>query len=221
MLASCAFTAPAAAQTAVLDTDVNIAEFGKTNVDEQQPAAASKPKLNIGAAIEVMQGLDDQTIVTPQFNWGAGDCGGFGFVDIFVDGGPLKFLGNTTVDCSVAKGVFASVEAGATNFGVSGKVGIGAVLPVPGMIFAKATVYPLVKGDDRPQVKLTWLSKDLKLGKGVAVYAAGFARFRDKAPDVAQPQLWLKIDGMPFEVGGKAAIFGKKTDFYIGIKRNF
>jgi hypothetical protein len=214
ILASCAFAAQAQAQIAVLDTDVNIAAL-------ESPVETKAKSFDVGGSVELLQGTDGATILTPQYHWRSGKCDGFGFVDIFVDGGPLKFLGDNTINCKVAGPVFVSAEAGATNFGVTAKAGIGVDVPLPGMIFTRVTAYPVVtRGDgDRPQVKVTWLSKDLKLGKKVSAYTTGFARFRDGAPDVAQPQIWLKVDGLPFEVGAEAAFFGsEKPGVLFGIK---
>lgn len=183
--------------------------------------AAEVASLDIGAAVEVLHSTEGNTVITPSYNWRLGDCGGFGFADVFPDGGPLDFLTDNTVDCKVAGPVFASVEAGATNFGTTFKAGIGANVPVPGMQFVTITAYPFVtRGDgNRRQLKVVWRSEDFELANNVSIYASGFARFRDGAPDVVQPQVWVRVNDSPVEFGGEIAFFGSDATVLVAIKR--
>jgi hypothetical protein len=183
-----------------------------------QPASAQ----DIGGGVEVLQSTDGQTVATATYNWRSGKLDGFGFVDVFPNGGPLDFLTSHTVNYEIDGPVFASAEIGATNFGQTVRAGVGVNLPVPGMRFTRVTAYPFVQGDgDRRQVKVTWMSEDLRISDDVSVYTTGFARFRDGAPDVAQPQFLVKIDDVPVEFGAEVGFFGSQTSVSAMIRMSF
>jgi len=162
------------------------------------------------------------TTITPEYAWGKGKCGGFGFLDVYSEGS-LEYITNHTVDCEVTKGFFVSTEAGFSNFGTAFKFGGGIALPLPGMVFTKVTWYPEVMGDggDTSQVKVTWMSEDISVTSSTELYFSGFARFRKGTPNIVQPQVWFKNEKWPVEIGSEVSMYGRDTTIQIALKYNF
>ncbi|MBX2866442.1 hypothetical protein KTR10_00560 [Candidatus Kaiserbacteria bacterium] len=175
--------------------------------------------------VHILQAVNNGglTTVTPEYAWKKGTCGGFGFVDLYVTNTSKDFFTNHVVDCSLSKYAFASTEVGATNGGFTVKAGAGIQLSVPGMKFVRATWYPAVTHDagDRAQVKFAWLSENVRLTDNIDIYTSGFVRIRHNAPNVAQPQVWMNVKSLPFEVGTEVGIFGDTTTVQVAIKYKF
>ena len=85
-------------------------------------------------------------------------------------------------------------------------------------IYAQKTIF----GPDADRIiGVSWGTKDLRLTDDVSMYASGFADFKKTAPDVVEPQLWLKFDDSPIEVGTEVSIFGEQTSMSAAVKFKF
>ena len=185
------------------------------------PALADDGYIN--ANVHVLAGDD---IVTGEYDWASGRFSGYGFVDKSLKGDLV--ITDHEVRAQVAGPFYASVEVGYNRFGgAMGKVGVGVnltKLPVvrDGFVYLQVYAQKTVFGPDADHlVGTSWGTKDLRLTKGVAVYASGFADIKHNEPDVVQTQLWLKFDHSPVEIGGEWAFFGKQQSVSAAVKFKF
>lgn len=170
--------------------------------------------------------VGEENVATVEYAWANGDLSGFGFVDKSIDSD--FFITDHEVRLDVEGPVYVSAELGYNRFGgEQGKVGVGvrlSGLPVIRDNFVYLNVYAqhTVFGPDSERIiGVSWATKDLRVTDGVSVYASGFADIRHDAPDVIQPQLWLKFDDSPVEVGTEVSIFGDQASVSAAAKFNF
>ena len=177
----------------------------------------------IDANVHILVGAD---VASAEYSWAKGDLSGFGFVDKSLNSDFI--ITDHEVRAQVVEPVYVSAEVGYNRFGGERmKVGVGVKLgdlPVvrDNFVYLNAYAQHTVHGSDADQiVGVSWGTKDLRLTDDVSIYASGFADFKSSAPDVIQPQLWLKFDKVPVEVGGEVSIFGKQTDYSLSVKFKF
>ena len=187
------------------------------------PAMAEESDLDVSGAVMIFQGQNDSTVVTGEYSWQIGDIGGFGFVDKNLDGS--GHFTNHEIRATVTGPIFVLAEAGHHPGGDFQLVGAGVrlgQLPVvrDGFRFLNVSAEKSF-GANADQVKVVWMTEDLGIDDSVKIYSSGFVRIRKNAPDVAQPQGWLKVDGLPFEVGGELDVFGNNKNMEVGVKLNF
>ena len=180
-------------------------------------------ELDVGANVHILQGETGSTVVTAEYDWQLGNLGGFGFVDKNVDG--TGYFTNHEVRLDVHGPVYALAEVGGSPAWDFQLVGVGVKLrnlPVvrDNFVFLNVTA-ELARGANANQFKIVWRTRDLKLTEDVSVYSSGFARFRIDAPDVIQPQVWVKIKDIPVEFGSEIAVFGDTVNVQVAVKVNF
>ncbi len=173
-----------------------------------------------GGNVQFLYATDPGATVTPEYLWKGENCGGLSFVDLYEDS---RFFTNNVIDCAVSDNFFVGTELSANNRGETAKLGIGRSFSVPGMKVFRVTAYPGVWSEfgDQPQVKFVWLTNDWQLTDTLAMYSTGFFRARKDAPDLYQPQVWLKKEGINFQLGCEVLGVGNHSDFQIAIKYVF
>ena len=190
-------------------------------------ALSAAPALAKGGFIEAnTHVLVGDNTVTAEYVWADGRFSGFGFVDKSLDSDFV--ITDHEVRAQVAGLFYLSAELGYNRFGgTMGKVGAGVSLgqlPVvrDHFVYLRAYAQKTVFGPDAGRIiGASWGTKDLRLTKGVSAYASGFADIKRNAPDVVQPQLWLKFDNVPIEAGTEVSIFGKHTTVSAAVKLKF
>lgn len=170
-----------------------------------------------GSNIQVLNGNDRGTTVTPEYFWKSDMCGGLSFIDLYERG---QFFTNNVIDCNVGDNIFVGAEISATNNGETLKLGIGHAFAFPSTKVLRITAYPGVWSGfgDEPQIKVVWLTEDLLLTDTVSLYSTGFYRFRQGIPDAYQPQLWLKKEGWRTHVGIEVFGVGHQHDVQLALK---
>lgn len=186
------------------------------------PAQADDGYINANTHVLV----GDEKVVTAEYSWASGPLSGFGFVDKSLNSDFV--ISDHEVRGNVAGPVYVSVEVGYNKFGGEmGKIGAGVNLgglPAIQDNFVFLNVYaqkPVFGPSFNHLVGVSWGTKDLRVAEGVSVYASGFADIKSGAPDVVQPQAWLKFDDSPIEVGTEVSFFGKETSFSGAVKFKF
>ncbi|MEK7462393.1 MAG: hypothetical protein AAB618_02355 [Patescibacteria group bacterium] len=167
--------------------------------------------------------VGEEKAITAEYAWADGSFSGFGFIDKSLNSDFV--ITDNEVRAKVAGPFYVNGELGYNRFGgTMGKIGVGvniAGLPAVRDHFTYLRVYAqhTVFGPDAKRIiGASWGTKDLRLTKGVSVYASGFADIKQDAPDVVQPQVWLKFDNSLVEVGTEVSIFGKETSVMAALK---
>lgn len=167
--------------------------------------------------------VGEEKVITAEYVWSEGDLSGYGYVDKSLDNDFV--ITDHEVRLATKGPFYISAELGYNRFGGEmGKVGAGVHLGnLPGIrdTFAYMDVYAqhTVFGPDADRiVGGSFSTKDVRLMDGVSVYVSGFADFKHNAPDVIQPQVWVKFDNSPFEVGAEASIFGGEASYFATLK---
>lgn len=168
----------------------------------------------------------EQKVATAEYAWAKGRLSGYGFVDKSLES--EFWITDHEVRANVSGPIYINGEVGYNHFGgAMGKLGLGinaGNLPVMRNHFVFLNVYAQksIFGPDSDLILgFAFETKSVRLSSGVSVYASGFADFKHDRPDVAQPQVWLKFDKSPIEVGSEVSIFGKQTSISAAIKMNF
>ena len=170
--------------------------------------------------------MGDGKVVTAEYAWAKGRLSGFGFVDKSLETGFV--ITDHEVRANVAGPFYVNAEVGYNRFGGNmGKVGAGVnlgSLPVvrDKLVYLRIYAQKTIFGPDADRIiGVSWGTKDLRLTDDVSMYASGFADFKKNAPDVVEPQLWLKFDDSPIEVGTEVSIFGEQTSMSAAVKFKF
>lgn len=249
LASSTVLATPAVAQVAPINFEVTLTadkliatpilevapiKFDLAKVGATEPVAVSAPESEPSTAEPVKQGffsanshvLIGADVITAEYAWAHGPLSGFGFVD-WAPGNDFVITDHE-VRGQVAGPFYASAELGYSRFGgTMGKVGAGVQLgglPVvrDSFVYLRAYAQATVFGPDAGRlVGVSWGTKDVRVTKGVAIYASGFADIKRKAPDVIQPQVWVKFDKLPIEVGTEVSIFGKDKVVSAAARVNF
>lgn len=226
-LATLALSAsPALAQDGdILPLPFDLAQVGATeSASEPQPATETKtepaPQGFFSANTHVLIGAD---VLTAEYAWARGRFSGFGFIDQSLRDDFV--ITDHEVWADVAGPFYVSSELGYNRFGgTMGKIGAGVQLgglPVvrDHFVYLRTYAQKTVFGPDAGRIiGASWGTKDLRLTKGVSIYGSGFADVKPNAPDVISPQVWLKFDKAPVEVGGEVSIFGDDAIVSIAVK---
>lgn len=185
------------------------------------PAHAQDGYFNANA-----QALIGDDIVTGEYAWAEGDWSGYGFADVAVNDD--FYITDHEVRYHVGRPAYVSAELGYDRFGGTRfKVGVGANLNgVPfvndNFVFMNVYAQKVVEGPEGDYiVGMAWETKSLQLTEDMSVYVAGFADLKKSAPDVFQPQVWLKFNNSPFEVGIEYAQFGNDNSVSGALKLKF
>lgn len=179
-----------------------------------------------GYFVSNAQVLVGDDIVSGEYAWAEGDFSGYGFADVAVHDD--FYITDHEVRYHVANPVFVSAELGYNRFGgTTFKVGVGASLgDVPfvkeNFVFLNVYAQEVVSGPGGDHLfGFAFETKALALTENISIYAAGFADFKTGAPDVIQPQVWLKFADNPIEIGTEIAIFGDETSVSGALKYKF
>lgn len=176
-----------------------------------------------GANSQILFGDD---IVSGEYAWAEGNWSGYGFVDVAVYDD--FYITDHEVRYQLTNPSYASAELGYNRFGgTTFKVGIGTSLnSVPfvaeNFVFLNVYAQEVVSGPGGDRVLgVAWETKSLPLTENVSIYTAGFADFKMEAPDVLQPQIWLRFGDSPIEIGTEIACFGNEKSISAAVKLKF
>jgi len=187
---------------------------------------AAPARAQDGYFVANTQILVGDDIVSGEYAWAEGDFSGYGFADVAVHDD--FHITDHEVRYHVANPVFLSAELGYNRFGgTTFKVGVGASLgDVPfvkeNFVFLNVYAQEVVSGPGGDHLfGLAFETKSIALTESISIYAAGFADFKAGAPDVIQPQVWMKFNDSPIEIGTEVAIFGDETSVSGALKYKF
>ena len=163
---------------------------------------AAPARAQDGYFVANTQILVGDDIVSGEYAWAEGDFSGYGFADVAVHDD--FHITDHEVRYHVANPVFLSAELGYNRFGgTTFKVGVGASLgDVPfvkeNFVFLNVYAQEVVSGPGGDHLfGLAFETKSIALTESISIYAAGFADFKAGAPDVIQPQVWMKFNDSP------------------------
>lgn len=172
------------------------------------------------------QALIGDDVVTGEYTWAKGDWSGYGFADVAVNDD--FYITDHEIRYRVAEPAFVSAELGYDRFGGTRfKIGVGANLNGvqfvnDNFVFLNVYAQKVLEGPEGDYiVGVAWETKPLQLSEDIGVYVTGFADLKKNAPDVFQPQVWLKFNGSPLEVGFEYAQFGDSNSVSGALKLKF
>jgi len=170
--------------------------------------------------------LAGANVATAEYSWANGRFGGYGYVDKSLQSDFV--ITDHEVRLNVTGPFYVNTEVGYNRFGgAMGKVGAGvnlSGLPLikDYFIYLRVYVQKSAFGPDAGRITgVSWGTKYFQLTKEISIYISGFADIKQNAPDVIEPQVWLKFNNLPVEVGAEISIFGHSTKVSGAVKLKF